>query len=69
MAEDPMRGPPGFKHLAETESLLGIHQSQSPTPHSSTRSRFNDSNAKAKAQQRQAGRGNHRTQVSTGKGT
>ena len=57
VAEDRMRGPPGFKHLAETESLLGFHPSQSPTNYSSTRSRFNGSNVRAQAPQRPAGRG------------
>ena len=40
MAEDRVGGSAGFKHLAETESLLGIHQSQSPINYSSIRSKF-----------------------------
>ena len=57
VAEDRMRGPPGFKHHAQIEWSLGIHQSQSPTNYSSTRSRFNGSNVRAKAPQSPAGRG------------
>jgi hypothetical protein len=45
VAEDRMRGPAGFKHLAETESLLGIHQSQSPSNYSNTRSSYAASGA------------------------